>query len=261
MHVKRLIEPETIQPFLEADRRWTAYALGDLDPALFEYTEWYGAEDKGDLQSLVLLYKAYDPPALVTMGDPKGIAVILGAALRAPSVYLMSREEHMPMIHAHYGIESIEPMWRMTLDGQAFEPVAGDVTHLTPQYTHDLEELYRIGGGDAFTPSQVFAGAFFGIQERGRLIAAAGTHVVSEGYRVAAVGNVFTHPDHRGRGYGTVTTSAVCVDLIRRGIRTIVLNVAKSNEGAIRIYERLGFEKYLSFTEGIARRKHIQMSI
>jgi predicted GNAT family acetyltransferase len=66
------------------------------------------------------------------------------------------------------------------------------------------------------------------------------------------VGNVFTHPDHRGRGYGTATTGAVVAELLQRGIRDVVINVDQENVVAVRIYERLGFERYCPFLEGPA---------
>jgi ribosomal protein S18 acetylase RimI-like enzyme len=255
MHVHSHVDPGTARDFLETDRLWAAYALGDLDPNLNKLSEWYAAEDDRRLRSLVLLFKGFDPPALFAMGDAQGVATILGSALRAPRVYLSLRDEHMPAVRAHYRLGAVEPMWRMALRPAEFRPVRGSVTHLTPQYTKELERLYTLGGGDAFTPSQVFAGAFFGVEERGRLIAAAGTHVLSETYSTAAVGNVFTHPDRRGQGQAAVVTSAVCSELIRRGIRTIVLNVAQSNGAAIHVYEKLGFKKVLTFNEGVAARR------
>ena len=255
MHVHALVDPEAIRAFLESDRLWAAYGLADLDPDLHKQSEWYGAEDERGLQSLALLYKGFRLPALFTMGQAQGIALILAAALREPRVSLNARQEHMPAIQAHYRVHDLDPMWRMTLSSSDFRPVSGRVVMLTPQYTQDLQELYALGGGDAFTPGQVYDGAFYGIDERGRLIAAAGTHVLSEVHGAAAVGNVFTHPDYRGKGYATLTTSAVCAELIRRGIRTIVLNVARSNATAIRVYEKLGFKRYLPFNEGVALRK------
>ncbi len=254
MRVRPLADPGAIQAFLETDRLWAAYALADLDPDLYKLSGWYGAEDESGLHALALLFKGFDPPTLFTMGEPQGIALILGAALRAPRVYMNVRDAHLPAIQAHYRLTSHEPMWRMTLKPSEFRPARGRVTPLTPQYTKDLEQLYTLGGGDAFTPGQVFDGAFFGIEERGRLLAAAGTHVLSETTSAAAVGNVFTHPDHRGKGYAALTTSAVCAELIRRGIRTIVLNVAQSNAAAIHVYEKLGFTRYVPFDEGIAVR-------
>lgn len=254
MRVQQLHDLKSIQDFLEIDRLWSAYALGDLDPELNAMSEWYGAQEGDALQSLALLFKGFDPPALFTMGDARGVAVILDAALRAPDVYLNVPDAHMAAIRAHYVLRSHEPMWRMILDAQAFRAVRGAVVHLTPQYTRELEELYLIGGGNAFTARQMLSGAFYGVEQFGQLIAAAGTHVVSEMQSAAAVGNVFTHPEYRGHGYATLATSAVCADLIRRGMRTIVLNVAQTNDAAIRIYERLGFRKYMPFNEGVASR-------
>ena len=43
-------------------------------------------------------------------------------------------------------------------------------------------------------------------------------------------------------------------ELLRRGIRDIVLNAGQDNAGAIRIYERLGFECYCPFLEGPANK-------
>ena len=33
--------------FLETDRLYAAYAIGDLEPGLFEQCEWFGAMDGG----------------------------------------------------------------------------------------------------------------------------------------------------------------------------------------------------------------------
>src|SRR3972149_1430527 len=252
MHVHPLSDLAAIEAFLETDRLGSANAQAALDPDLWKQSGGYGAEsESGELRAVALLFKGLEPPALFTMGDPQGITLVLGTALRARRAYLGVREEHMLAVEAHYRVTDRESMWRMMLNPHEFHPVRGSVTHLTPQYTKDLKRLYELGGGDAFTPSQVFDGAFFGIEERGRLVAAAGTHVLSTARNASAVGNVFTHPDYRGRGFAAMTTSAVCADLIRRGMRTIVLNVAQANTVAIHVYEKLGFKKYLPFVEGI----------
>ena len=75
---------------------------------------------------------------------------------------------------------------------------------------------------------------------------------MSPTYNLAAVGNIYTHPDFRGNGYGTQTTSAVVSELIRQGIEDIVLNVEQDNLLANHLYERLGFERYCPFYEGPA---------
>jgi predicted GNAT family acetyltransferase len=126
---------------------------------------------------------------------------------------------------------------------------------LTRVHADQLTELYNLGEGNAFSPTQVEHGVFYGVFEDGQLVSVAGTHLVSPTYAVAAVGNVFTHPDHRNLGYGTMTTSAVVTRLLQTGILDIILNVGQENQAAIRIYERLGFERHCPYLEGPARRR------
>jgi len=245
-----------IRAFLETDRKWAVYALGDLDPALRESCEWYGTEDDSGLRALAMLFKGFDPPALFTMGASRAIELLLNQAVLAPGVYLNVGEDHLPAVFAYYDAPVREPMWRMTLEPSDFRPAKWDeVVRLSANHVDGLNRLYAAGGGNAFQPRQVSDGAFYGIIEHGELIAAAGTHVLSETYSAAAIGNVFTHPDYRGKGHAAAVTSAVCVDLIRRGIRTIGLNVARANAAAIRVYEKLGFVKHIPFIEGNAIRK------
>jgi predicted GNAT family acetyltransferase len=145
-------------------------------------------------------------------------------------------------------------MWRMVLQPDRFRAMADGCVPLMCDHAERLTALYAHGKGNAFNSKQVPGGAFHGVFEDDKLVAAAGTHLISPTYGVAAVGNVFTHPDCRGRGYATAVTSAVVTELLSRGIRDIVLNVDQRNESAIRIYERLGFERYCPFFEGMADR-------
>jgi predicted GNAT family acetyltransferase len=75
--------------------------------------------------------------------------------------------------------------------------------------------------------------------------------VESERRRLAAIGNVFTRPDRRGRGLAKRTTGAVASELLRRGTKTIVLNVAMDNDPAVRAYRALGFMPFCGYYEGV----------
>jgi GNAT superfamily N-acetyltransferase len=253
-NIRALIDKAEILACLETDRLYAAYAIGDLEPELFAQCTWVGAEAAGRLQALALHFRGLTPPALFLMGDTGGLQAILKSALCPERVYLTCRAEHLPMTRDFYTWRQATPMWRMVLRSGRFRPVPaeGDCVRLTPGHAAQLAELYALGGGAAFSPAQVEHGVFYGILSGGQLVAVAGTHLVSATYGVAAVGNVFTHPRHRGQGYGTVTTSAVVADLLARGIRDVILNVSQSNVLAIHIYEKLGFERYCPFLEGPA---------
>jgi ribosomal protein S18 acetylase RimI-like enzyme len=238
---------------LETDRLYAAYAIGDLEPAMFAECTWVGASEAGRVQALALHYRGLEPPALFLMGETDGLRAILAGALRAERVYLTCRGEHLAMTREFYAWDEVESMWRMVLHGKKFQPGEGDCVRLTPAHADELAELYALGGGPAYSAAQLERGVFFGTFVDRHLVAVAGTHLVSPTYGVAGVGNVFTHPEYRGRGYGTAVTSAVVAELLGRGIGDIVLNVNQANVVAIGIYERLGFERYCPFLEGPAR--------
>jgi GNAT superfamily N-acetyltransferase len=258
--VRALTERSQILPVLETDRLYAAYAIGDLEPGMFEDCTWYGAEEAGQLRSLALLYRGLTPPALFLMGEVDGLRVILDGERPedAEHVYLTCLQSCLEMTRDFYTWERTTPMWRMILprgERVRVQDAAAHAIPLAPAHAGQLTQLFALGGGLAFSPEQVARGVFYGILAGDQVVAVAGTHLVSLTYGVAAIGNVFTHPDYRGRGYATAATSAVVNELLRRGIDDLVLNVAQDNAPAVRIYERLGFERYCPFYEGPAVRK------
>lgn len=67
-------------------------------------------------------------------------------------------------------------------------------------------------------------------------------------YRVAALGNITTDPDFRGRGYASPVVAALCRDLLRT-VEHIGLNVKADNLAAIRCYRALGFDRCSQYGE------------
>jgi len=255
-----LTDKAQILAFLETDRGYAAYAIGDLEPHLYADCSWAGAAREGRIEALVLHFRGLDPPAFVLMGETGGLRAILAEALSPERVYLTCRPEQLALTRGFYIWDEITPMWRMILQIERFQPLhavpdQAILAPLRPEHIAQINELFVLGGGLAFSPAQVEAGVFFGVLEEGALVAVAGTHLVSETYGVAAIGNVYTHPDFRRRGYGTLATGAVAAELVRRGIQEVVLNVSQENAPALHIYEKLGFECYCPFLEGPATKR------
>jgi predicted GNAT family acetyltransferase len=82
---------------------------------------------------------------------------------------------------------------------------------------------------------------YFGLRLKNRLLSVAGIHVYSEKYKVAALGNIVTHPDYRGKGYSKAVTARLCQSLAEH-VDNIGLNVKADNTAAISMYRKLGFE-------------------
>lgn len=252
--IKHLNDKEEILAFLRQDRTYAAYAIGDLESSLFTQCQWFGAEYDGKMLALALFFTGLQPPALFTMGDTDGVAAILASALQPERAYFTCPAEHLPVVEASYALDEVEEMFRMAIAPADFRHVSGPATKLDLSHLEALRRLYQLGGGDAFASYQLRDGVYYGVEVNGQLVSAAGTHLVSPTFGVAGVGNIFTHPDHRRRGYGTACTSHVVEELLAQGL-DIVLNVNRENTEAIGIYERLGFRRHCPYIEVVGERK------
>ena len=117
----------------------------------------------------------------------------------------------------------------------------------------ELNKLYQLGFASWLPSSAIADGVYYGMRVNGRLVAAAGTHVVSPSARLAVVGNVLTHADYRGRGFATAVTGAVTAELLRT-CDQVVLNVRADNPPAISAYRRLGYAEHTRFEERLVHR-------
>lgn len=239
-----------IRRVLAADRAWSAYALADLEPAEAGRCQWFVADD-----AVALLYRGLRPPVLFAHGGLDGLGALAARLPASRCVYTLlpgARSRFAPRLETHHEVK----MWRMVLEPESYRrPLLKDTVRLSP---HDLPALRSLFARhpdrpDAFHPRQLESGIFFGVRGSDGLLSAAGTHILSHAQGVAAIGNVFTRPDARGRGLATVVTGAVVEALLEEGIGLIVLNVAQDNEAAIRCYRRLGFRAHCAYCEGLGR--------
>lgn len=94
-------------------------------------------------------------------------------------------------------------------------------------------------------------GLYLGIHEAGKLVAMAGERLQPIGY--TEISSVCTHPSSRGHGYASSLVSALVNKIVERG-ETPFLHVRAANTGAIRVYEKLGFQTRRIFDLAVVRR-------
>jgi ribosomal protein S18 acetylase RimI-like enzyme len=249
-----LTDKRRIEALLRRNPELHVYGLGDLDDFFWPYTTWYGREADGALTDIVLVYTARALPTVVGIADrPETLRELLRAVTP-----LLPRRFYA---HLSPGVEQVfERTHRLEPHGPHYKMAwrdAGritglDCTRATPLTRQDLDDLGRLYQesylGNWFDARMLETGQYFGLRVEDRLVSAAGVHVYSERYRVAAIGNVVTHPDHRNRGYARLVTARLCQSL-RAKVDHVGLHVKTDNEPALACYRRLGFEIIASYGE------------
>jgi ribosomal protein S18 acetylase RimI-like enzyme len=241
--------------YLGRDRLFAAYALADLDPVNVESARWWLARRDSEVVAggVAMLDLTFRPLFLV--GEVDGVAELLRHAIREPRVVFAARLEHRPVIEEHYRLDRADRMLRMAVDGSTF--VANDserAVRLGSSHLDDVIELYGLGSRSYFTARRLQRELYYGIYDGPFLVAAAGTHVRSSEFGIAAVGNVLTRLSYRGRGLARACTSAVTEACLAEH-RDVVLNVREDNAPAIAVYRRLGYRVYRPFLEGPGYRR------
>ncbi|MFL5756603.1 MAG: GNAT family N-acetyltransferase, partial [Chloroflexota bacterium] len=203
-----------LRDFLEQDRLYAAYALCDLEDREFPRTRWGIATHGDDVIAVGLEYLGITPQPLFLMGRNEGISAILRDVLRPRAAYVAAQTAALPAVASQYRIDPGPLMIRMWVDRSTFRPAGAHVQRLYPADIGELNRLYQLGFASWLPSSSIAEGIYFGIRVNGRLVSAAGTHVISRNARLGVVGNVLTHVDHRGHGYATAVTSAVTAELL-----------------------------------------------
>lgn len=257
--IEEVRDDRTILPLLQHDRRWTAYALCDLDPPYRDNARILSASRYGAVEGLVLLYTLPRVTALLPFGDAAAVqAIVAGAFDLPPAVFVIAREDHLPAVEGRYRPDETWPVDRMSVSPAGFRSPTYSglpIVRLDWDSRDRLEELYRQWPETFFDPLMLRHGVYFGAEDGDRLVAVAGTHVLSTRHRVAGIGGVFTDPEFRGRGLAAATTGAVTRALFDAGIDPVVLNVKADNIAAQTAYRRLGFRRWLTYREGPAVRR------
>ncbi len=254
LHAEPTTDRELIRNVLQRDRLFAAYALADLEDRDPARARWGIAREGDEVVSLVLEFGGPAPQPLFVVGRDDGIDAILRDVIRPPIAYVACLPANQAAVERRYRLEPGPQMVRMWIDKASFRDVFDPgVERLLPTDAGELNRLYRLGFGSWLPPQAIADGVYYGIRVNGRLVAAAGTHVIGRRARIAVVGNVLTQPEFRGRGYAEAATAAVTAQLLEF-CDHVVLNVRSDNPPALHAYRRLGYTEHVRFEERLGHR-------
>lgn len=252
---RAVADRDEIAAYLRTDRRYAAYALGDLDAPNRGRCSWGLAyAEAGHPIALVMHHEGLVPQPLFLMGDPDGCREVLESVIKPRDAYIQATAAFDAAISELYELELPVQLLRMVVDRDTFVPFAGPAERLAPVHVEDLNRLYQLGFRVGFPPAILEDGVYYGVRVRGRLVSAAGTHVINVHEGIAVVGNVMTHADYRGHDFAKMVTSSVTGELLQR-VGEVALNVHANNAPAIAAYARLGYRVHCELTERLGRRR------
>lgn len=247
-----------IAAFLRRDAMLQAYSLGDLDDAFWPGTTWYGLVDARGIRAVVLIYSALAQPTMLAIGNEselKPLEELVGSILP-----LLPRRfwAHMSLgltevLREEYRIDAPKLHYKMGLiDRRRLKDEnPGEIVRLTPADRKELLRFYeRSYAGHSFEPQMLDTQQYYGLRRGRQLASVAGVHVYSPKYKVAALANIATAPEHRGKGYAAAVISHLCRQLLRK-VKHIGLNVAADNSSAVECYRSLGFGVVATYEEGL----------
>jgi len=114
-----------------------------------------------------------------------------------------------------------------------------DIIKLNDDYEEDLFKLVNLVQPGYFKNKTVQLGDYYGIFRNGNLVAVTGERMKMNDF--VEISAIVTHPDHTGKGYAKQLI-AWTVNKILTQNKTPYLHVAETNTGAIKLYEKSGFE-------------------
>jgi ribosomal protein S18 acetylase RimI-like enzyme len=251
-----------------------AYHIGDLDDFYFGDCLWPSvANERSGLDDVLLTYSGGATPALLAFGLSDRFPELLRDYLPlAPKRFFCHfQKTHGEIFRAFARVTPLGTHLKMKLDepvfaryaaehGQAETPDRtftssrsrqGQFIRLDTSHESALGQLFAAAYPDNyFVPRMLQTGKYFGYSEGDVITAVAGVHVVSDEHRIAVLGNITTHPDHRGRGLATDLTRVLVAELVSEG-KMVCLNVKADNAPAIACYRKLGFVPVHEYEEAL----------
>ena len=143
---------------------------------------------------------------------------------------------------------SAPPGWSKDVAIPCLQMVATDVetsdvdgvVELGPSDLDEMTALIKETNPGPFRPRTTELGRYVGIREEGRLVAVAGERFKVPGF--TEISMVCTDPNVRRRGLAERVVVAMIANIRSRG-EEAMLHVISENMPAIKLYEKMGFEK------------------
>ena len=247
MQIEDITDKKIIEQFLRKDTFLNIYGIGDLDDFFYPKTQWFALLSDNQIRAILLIYNDIQFPVLLALNKLK-LEVDYNTIGRLTKLipkkfYAHLTADYKVLLNKFYESRSYGMLYKMGITNYS------NINNIDTSEAHQLNRedeseilnLYKISyPNNWFNSRMLDTHQYYGIKKDNKLISIAGVHVYSKEFRVAALGNIATHPDYRNRGLAKIVVSKLCKSLLKNTDH-IGLNVHKENNSAINCYKSLGF--------------------
>lgn len=231
---------------LNSDAIAHIFAINDIqkDP---QHTSTYAAFENGETKGYILIYTATDVLSVILEGEENAARELLEYSppdkfiIHTPPNLLKAITEKLPKAK-HY-LEN----WMLVKRDEATFFRSEHVRRLRSD-AEDASQLAQLLSSRQDRPARMMEKyvdwirrmPLYGVFMQDQLVSYAGSFIqLPEAWMV---GGIYTHPKHRNKGYAKLATSAITEEALKAA-EAAALFVRSDNLPAIKVYERLGYEK------------------
>ena len=236
---------QQIIEFLKGDVIKHVFAVYDLqyDPS---HTIMYAALENNELKGYILVYTALQFPSVI-LECKKDLARQLLEYAPENSFILHSPLENLQVIKGKFKDAKIYvENWMLVKKGQASFFRSEFVRRLHSEV--DAQKLFQLLSSREDRRAGTVESTFdfirkmptYGVFIKDELVSYASSFLQLP--QVWMIGGVYTHPNHRNKGYATLATSAVTEEALKNA-ESAALFVRSDNYPAIKAYEKIGYRK------------------
>ena len=237
------------------------YELGDLDEHHKPYTSYHTLDHNFTEQPITMFYQKLRAKTLIFKCNEvraEHLELLHKIQDKLPETFYahiseglaQALKENFTLSHFH-PMHQISGAWNEKLAAINIE----DVIELNIQHSEKIQELYKTAYPDHwFEESMLEQGKQVGVMDGDKIVATVGTHIYSEKYSVAALGNLSVHPECKGKGLAK-KCMAKLAKILWKKVEHLGENVKKENHAALSLYSSLGLEICGNYEEYLCTRK------
>jgi RimJ/RimL family protein N-acetyltransferase len=235
---------QRIIDFLRFDVVHHVFAFYDIQYEL-QRTSMYVAFENEGLKGYVLVYTALDFPSVILEGERRAAKRLLDYGpqnrfiMHVPPNLLDTVKERFPSAKCYVEnwmlVKKDEAKFLRSTPARRLH-IAGDAVKFATLLSSREERSIGVMKYLDWMGRMPIYGVFL----NGELVSCAGSFLQLP--QVWMIGGVYTHPNHRNKGYATLATSAVTEEVLKNA-EAAALFVRSDNYSAIKVYEKIGYKK------------------